>query len=67
VGSAYDNTTLFRWDGTPLPALVALRADPGGSLFDGLSENRLPGEPPLLSRPGLRTLIDNLLNRLWRG
>jgi len=25
VGSAYDNTTLFRWDGTPLPALAALR------------------------------------------
>jgi arabinogalactan endo-1,4-beta-galactosidase len=67
VGSAYDNTTLFRWDGTPLPALVALRADPGGSLFDGLPENRLPGEPPRLSRPGLRTLIDDLLSRLGKG
>jgi arabinogalactan endo-1,4-beta-galactosidase len=67
VGSAYDNTTLFRWDGTPLPALVALRADPGGSPFNGLSENRLPGEPPRLSRPGLRTLIDDLLSRLGKG
>lgn len=26
VGSAYDNTTLFRWDGSPLPALRALRS-----------------------------------------
>ena len=67
VGSAYDNTTLFRWDGTPLPALVALRADPGGSLFDGLSGNRIPGEPPRLSRLGLRALIDDLLNRFWKG
>jgi arabinogalactan endo-1,4-beta-galactosidase len=56
IGSAYDNTTLFRWDGTPLPALTALRSDPAGSGAGGQAADRLLA--------GLRALLDDVVGRL---
>jgi hypothetical protein len=44
VGSAYDNTTLFTWNGDPLPALAALRPQqaarsPGARRWPGRGED----------------------------
>jgi arabinogalactan endo-1,4-beta-galactosidase len=57
AGSVYDNTTLFRWDGSPLPALGALRPSivsptPGDRSPTRRRRTRADGEPLHRLLPG---------------